>query len=116
MTESSEFVFEVVSRPKHVMYMILFAELAEEAVLAILDDVGVPGFTELSKVIGRGPRGHHFDTHVWPGSSRMVYCVVNPEQSETLWRALSAYSASLEQTSNGQQGLHVFTWDCEQRL
>ena len=99
-----------------VMCMILYSEFAVEAVHTALDNVGVAGFTELAKVTGRGPRGQHFDTHVWPGYDGMIYCVVGSEQSETLVQALSALNATLEDNSRGSRGLHVFTWGCQQRL
>jgi hypothetical protein len=98
------------------MHMILYSEFAQEAVQSTLDSVGVAGYTELTKVTGRGPRGQHFDTHVWPGYDGMIYCVVGPDQSDTLVQALTTLNASLEQNSQGNRGLHVFTWSCEQRI
>ncbi len=99
-----------------VMCMILYSEFAVDAVHTTLDNAGVAGFTELAKVTGRGPRGQHFDTHVWPGYDGMIYCVVGAEQSETLVEALAGLNASLEQNSRGSRGLHVFTWDCPAAL
>src|SRR5215813_9627710 len=99
-----------------VMCMILYSEFAVDAVHSTLDTVGVAGFTELAKVTGRGPRGQHFDTHVWPGYDGMIYCVVGAEQSETLVTALTELNARLEDNSRGSRGLHVFTWGCQQRL
>jgi hypothetical protein len=99
-----------------VMCMILYSEFAVDAVHTTLDNVGVAGFTELAKVTGRGPRGQHFDTHNWPGYDGMIYCVVGADQSETLVEALTALNATLEDSSRGSRGLHVFTWGCQQRL
>lgn len=106
--------FEFRGEPRSVMYMILYSELAEDSVLSTLDRIGVPGFTQLAKVTGRGPRGHHFDSRAWPGANGMIYCVVGPEQSRSLEPALETLSHTLERQSNGSQGLHVFTWTCQQ--
>jgi hypothetical protein len=102
--------------PEKVMCMILYSEFAVDAVHAALDSVGVAGFTELGKVTGRGPRGQHFDTYVWPGYDGMIYCVAGSQQSEALVQALGQLNASMEQDSRGLRGLHVFTWECRQRL
>jgi hypothetical protein len=99
-----------------VMCMILYSEFAVDAVRTTLDSVGVAGFTEFEKVTGRGPRGQHFDTHVWPGYDGVIYCVAGYPQSETLVQALTTLNATLEQNSSGKRGLHVFTWGCQQRL
>jgi hypothetical protein len=96
--------------------MILYSEFAVEAVHQTLDSAGVAGFTELQKVTGRGPRGQHFDTHVWPGYDGMIYCVASYPQSETLVQALTSLNSTLEHNSQGTRGLHVFTWGCQQRL
>jgi hypothetical protein len=98
------------------MCMIVYSEFAEESVHATLDRVGVAGFTELEKVTGRGPRGQHFDTHVWPGYAGMIYCVLEVAQSETLLQELTTLNSTLEQNTSGSRGLHVFTWGCQQRL
>jgi hypothetical protein len=114
--QSPDFLFGRTAETQQVMCMILYSEFAAEAVHATLESVGVAGFTELSKVTGRGPRGQHFDTHVWPGYEGMIYCVLDTEQSETLIRALTTLNSSIEQNSGGSRGLHVFTWLCQQRL
>ena len=98
------------------MCMILYSDFAGDDVHATLDSVGVAGYTELTKVTGRGPRGQHFDTHIWPGYDGMIYCVADTEQSEQLLAALGGLNASIEQNSQGSSGLHVFTWGCQQRL
>ena len=98
------------------MCMILYSEFAGDDVHAALDAVGVAGYTELTKVTGRGPRGQHFDTHIWPGYDGMIYCVAGVEQSETLLATLGGLNATLERSSQGSSGLHVFTWACQQRI
>jgi len=98
------------------MYVILYPDSCEEEVVQILDSIGVPGFTETRKVVGRGRRGRHFDNSIWPGADGMIYAAVGPTHSRALAEALTNYSRSLELRSRGLSGLHVFTWSCDQLL
>jgi hypothetical protein len=98
------------------MFLILFPEYLKEEVVDILNAIGVPGFTETEKVVGRGPRGQHFGTQIWPGVDGMIYTVVGAEQAQVLGSQLANLSSGVEQRSKGQFGLHVFTWRCDQLL
>lgn len=94
--------------------LILFPQGIEETVISILDEVGVPGFTQSDKVIGRGPRGRHFDNPIWPGADASIYTVTSPEQAAALSAAMVAFGRGLELQSHGLYGVHVFTWVCQQ--
>jgi hypothetical protein len=98
------------------MYVIVYPDSCKEEVVEILDSLGVPGYTETQKVVGRGQRGRHFDNAIWPGADGMIYVVVDPTQGQALAMALTEYNRSLEMRSRGLSGLHVFTWNCEQLL
>jgi hypothetical protein len=100
--------------PSQTMYLILYPESDREEVIRLLDSVGVPGFTETQKVVGRGRRGRHLDNAIWPGADGMIYAVVGPTHDRALGSALAAYSRSLEARSQGLSGMHVFTWPCDQ--
>ncbi len=94
--------------------LILFPQGVEDAVISILDEVGVPGFTQSDKVTGRGERGRHFDNPLWPGADGAIFTVTTPLQVEQLSKSIVDLSAQLERESRGLFGLHVFTWPCEQ--
>lgn len=96
------------------MFMIVYPEYVKEDVLELMDRLQVPGFTETEKVVGRGPRGLHFDNQIWPGSDGMIYTAVSADTARVLEAALAEFSRGLEQRSRGLYGLHVFTWACEQ--
>jgi hypothetical protein len=98
------------------MYVIVYPDSCKEEVVEILDAVGVPGYTETQKVVGRGQRGRHFDNAIWPGADGMIYVVVDPTQGRALATALTDYSRSLEMRTRGLSGLHVFMWQCAQLL
>ena len=98
------------------MFLILYPDYLKDEVVEVLDNIGVPGFTETEKVVGRGPRGQHFGTQIWPGADGMIYTVVDPQQAQAVASALTALSSGVEQRSKGLFGLHVFTWSCDQLL
>jgi hypothetical protein len=98
------------------MFLILYPQSAEEDVVSILDEIGVSGYTETDKVIGRGPRGHHFDTQIWPGADGMIYCVVDSDKRDALANTLGSFNQALERKSKGLYGLHIFTWTCDQLI
>jgi hypothetical protein len=102
--------------PTRTMRWILYPRNLDDEVIDILDAVGVHGFTRTDKVVGRGPRGHHFENQIWPGADGMIYTVVDTRQIDTLTSALAGLSRALEARSNGLYGLHVFTWPCEQLI
>jgi hypothetical protein len=54
------------NEPARTMYVIVYPDSCKEEVVEILDSVGVPGYTETQKVVGRGERGRHFDNSICP--------------------------------------------------
>ena len=94
--------------------LIVFPQGIEESVIGILDEIGVPGYTESEKVTGRGPRGRHFDNPIWPGADGAIFTVTTPSQASDLSSALLEFGHGLERQSRGLYGVHVFTWDCHQ--
>jgi hypothetical protein len=92
----------------------VFPQGVEEAVIEILDRIGVPGFTQSEKVTGRGQRGRHFDNPIWPGADGSIFTVTSQKQASEVSSALAELSVSLEEHSRGLYGAHVFTWPCQQ--
>jgi hypothetical protein len=95
-------------------FLIVFPQALEDEVVELLDRVGVPGYTEARKVTGRGPKGRHFDSAVWPGADNTIFTVVGNEQAVALSTALINFNALLEQRSHGFYGVRVFSWGCTQ--
>ena len=83
--------------------------------LQTLEATGVPGYTEMPKMVGRGRHIRHFDNPVWPGATGAVFTVILPEEARTkLLPPFEALAASLETRSHGLYGLHIFALPCEQ--
>jgi hypothetical protein len=96
-------------------YLILYPKELEDEIIQALEATGVPGYTEMPKMIGRGRRIKHFDNPVWPGATGAVFTVVTPAVAhERLLPTFEALNESLESRSHGLYGIHVFCLPCEQ--
>ena len=97
------------------MYMILYPKELEDEVIQTLEATGVPGYTEMPKMVGRGRHVRHFDNPVWPGATGAVFTVIQPEEARAkLLPPFEALAASLETRSHGLYGIHIFALPCEQ--
>ncbi len=97
------------------MYMILYPKELEDEIIDTLESTGVPGYTEMPKMVGRGRHVRHFDNAVWPGATGCVFTVVTPQEARAqLLPAFQALAASLETRSKGLYGLHIFALPCAQ--
>src|SRR6266852_9756730 len=97
------------------IYLILYPKELEDEIIDTLEATGVPGYTEMPKMVGRGRHIRHFDNPVWPGATGAVFTVVLPEEARTkLLPPFEALAASLETRSHGLYGLHIFALPCEQ--
>jgi hypothetical protein len=97
------------------LYLILYPKELEDEVIQTLESVGVPGYTEMPKMIGRGRHVRHFDNAVWPGATGCVFTVLSPRQArETLLPTFEALAANLETRSRGLYGIHIFALPCTQ--
>jgi hypothetical protein len=99
------------------MYLILYPKELEDEIIQTLEEAGVPGYTEMPKMVGRGRHTRHFDNPVWPGATGCVFTVVTHEQAQTsLLPPFKALAANLETRSNGLYGLHIFALPCAQLI
>jgi len=100
---------------KQEFYLILYPKELEDEVIQVLESTGVPGYTEMPKMVGRGRHVRHFDNPVWPGATGAVFTVVLPEEARAkLLPPFEALAASLETRSHGLYGIHIFALPCEQ--
>lgn len=94
--------------------LLIFPEGVEDEIIEILDQLGVPGFTQSKRVTGRGPRGRHFDNPIWPGTDGAIFTVIDREQASLLANQVVQLSQKLESSSRGLYGVRMFTWNCQQ--
>lgn len=99
------------------MYMILYPKELEDEIVATLESTGVPGYTEMPKMVGRGRHSKHFDNPVWPGATGCIFTVLSHHEAQArLVPTFQALSASLDRRSHGLYGLHIFALPCAQLL
>jgi hypothetical protein len=103
--------------PTREFYLILYPKELEDEIIQSLESTGVPGYTEMPKMVGRGRHVRHFDNPVWPGATGAVFTVVSPvEARTTLLPTFEALAANLETRSHGLYGIHIFAMPCEQLI
>jgi hypothetical protein len=99
------------------LYLILYPKELEDEVIQTLEGAGVPGYTEMPKMVGRGQHVRHFDNPVWPGATGAVFTVTCVEEAErALVPAFRSLAARLDARSHGLYGLHMFALPCEQLI
>ena len=99
------------------MYLILYPKELEDEILQALESTGVPGYTEMPKMIGRGRHIKHFDNAVWPGATGCIFTVLDPYVAQDKFLpTFQALAASLDTRSHGLYGLHIFALPCEQLI
>ena len=99
------------------MYLILYPKELEDEILQTLESVGVPGYTEMPKMVGRGQRVRHFDNPVWPGATGAIFTVLSPvDANARLVPTFRTLAESLDARSHGLYGLHMFAIPCEQLI
>jgi hypothetical protein len=106
------------SRARHQeMYLILYPKELEDEVIQTLEAAGVPGYTEMPKMVGRGRRIKHFDNAVWPGATGALFTVLAVGEAEkALVPLFTKLAAKLEERSHGLYGLHMFALPCAQLI
>jgi hypothetical protein len=97
------------------LYLILYPKELEDEIIETLETTGVPGYTEMPKMIGRGRNVRHFDNSVWPGATGCVFTVLRPQEARMKFLpTFEALAANLETRSKGLYGLHIFALPCDQ--
>ena len=99
------------------MYFILYPKELEDEIIQALESTGVPGYTEMPKMVGRGRHLRHFDNPIWPGATGALFTVLpRAEAQANLIPTFRSLAANLETRSNGLYGLHMFALPCEQLI
>lgn len=86
------------------MLLIAYDTFIDEQVLGCLASCGVPGYTKLAAIVGRGETGTKEDTPAWPGTTSVLFTAAPDEQAEDLRKRL----ACLREGHGGRAGLKVF--------
>lgn len=97
------------------MYLVLYPKELEDEVIEALESTGVPGYTEMPKMVGRGRHVRHFDNAVWPGSTGCLFTVLSAAEAQSRFiPTFQALAANLDKRSHGLYGIHIFALPCAQ--
>ncbi len=90
--------------------MIVYNQILQEEITAILDDLGLRGYTRFDDVRGRGTTDGdpHMGTHTWPVLNGAMVVVVEDESVEPLLQRLD----DLDKAAPGR-GIRAFVWAVE---
>jgi hypothetical protein len=105
------------SRETRELYLILYPKELEDEIIQTLEATGVPGYTEMPKMVGRGRHVKHFDNPIWPGATGCVFTVCSSREAhDCLLPTFQALAASLDTRSKGLYGVHIWALPCEQLI
>jgi hypothetical protein len=99
------------------MLLIVFRDSLEDDLRRLLDQLGVKGFTEAPRLIGRGESGTALNSFDWPGTNAMIFTALEDTQARAVLEGLKRFHAELGQHRHGAKvPIRVFTLPCEQIL
>ena len=78
----------------------------------ILEHRGLPGYTEIPQVLGKGHTGRKLGTRAFPGATALYFTVISPAQIAGLAEELRR----LGEARGSAEGLRAFTLDTEELL
>lgn len=79
-----------------------------DAVMDIMNDMGIRGFTGWEELIGRGTNDGepHLGNHAWPSMNSALISVMEDDKAEQFLARLKQLDVD-----NQQQGLKAFAWE-----
>lgn len=94
------------------MLMILCPSSRLESVQKLVDEHHVHGYSEIVEVRGAGASGKHFGSRAWPGTSVLVFAVIEPSKVDELLGALETLASSC----SPEEGLRAFVLPVERMV
>ena len=91
------------------LLMVLVDSNHQEHVERILNEHDVPGYTELTNVLGKGDSGRKLGSRAFPGSNTLFFTAVDRDICETLCADLR----DLRDQGGREEGLKAFILEAE---
>jgi nitrogen regulatory protein PII len=98
------------------LVLIVFNFIYDEAVRAMIEQLKIPGFTEIERVVGTGESGKRLDTHIFPGHDTMLLTVLPEEQVAPLLAEITRFKRGLAERAKRPGGIKVFVLPVEQMV
>jgi hypothetical protein len=96
------------------LVLIVFNFIYDDPIRTIIEQLQLPGFTEVPKVFGTGESGKRFGTHAFPGHDTMLLTVVPNGQLPALLEELTRFKQGLADRSKRHGGVKAFVLPVEQ--
>lgn len=94
------------------MIMVIAPPARREELRVLIESHGVHAFTEVGEVTGEGATGKHLGTHAWPGTSLLLFTVIDADRTGELLEALRTFRGKLYP----EEGLKAFVLPVEEAL
>ena len=94
------------------MVMILCPSSRLESVQKLIDEHDVRGYSEIREVHGSGVSGKHLGSRAWPGTSALIFSVIEASKAEELVEAVTA----LASRCSPEEGLRAFVLQVERMV
>lgn len=98
------------------LVLIVFNFIYDEPVRAIIERLGIPGFTEVHRVFGTGESGKRFGTHAFPGHDTMLLTVLPEERVPALLGEITQFKRGLADRARRHGGIKAFVLPVEQMV
>jgi nitrogen regulatory protein PII len=98
------------------LVLIVFNFIYDEPVRAIIERLGIPGFTEVHRVFGTGESGKRFGTHAFPGHDTMLLTVLPEDQVPALIEEITRFKRGLADRARRHGGIKAFVLPVEQMV
>ena len=77
------------------MIMIICPKSREEEINTLIARHDIHAYSAIRHVVGTGKTGRKMDTHVWPGTSTLIFAILDDAKSEELFAALKVFERDL---------------------
>lgn len=94
------------------MMIIICPESRREDIRALLGRHEVHTFSEMKNVTGEGETGRRLGTRLWPGTSTLIFAVLDDEKTDEMLAALKTCARELYPG----EGLRAFVLPVEQAI
>jgi len=98
------------------LVLIVFNFIYDDSVRAIIENLKIPGFTEVPRVFGTGESGKRFGTHAFPGHDTMLFTVLSAELVGPLMEQITEFKAGLTDRAKRHGGIKAFVLPVDQMV
>lgn len=94
------------------MFVIIYAEAADEAMIEALKAAGILGYTKMVQARGEGTESEpKLGTHIWPGKNNVLFLALPDEELDRVRRELRRLKEA-----NPRAGIRGFILPMEESL